>query len=329
MSLLLGVIIKSLILIVLLMSGFAGVMLFERKLLGWFHLRLGPNRVGPWGLLQPLADGLKLALKEDVLPDRVDSLVYHLAPVISLFTALAAFAVIPVGPSFTAFGARVTLSIASPSAGIVYLLAIFSLAVYGITLAGWSSQSKYALLGGVRSTAQLISYELAMGVAIVGSLILAGSGNLAHIVDAQRSMWYVVFEPLGFLIYFICAVADTNRPPFDLPEADAELVAGYHTEYSGMRFAMFFMAEYINIITVSAVATLLFLGGWQGPVAPSVVWFLLKVAALVFVFVWLRATLPRLRYDRLMAFGWKVLLPVALVQLVAVAAFVAWGVVPA
>ncbi|MBX6377798.1 MAG: NADH-quinone oxidoreductase subunit NuoH [Clostridia bacterium] len=303
--------IKSLVLVLVLFGGFAYLMLFERKLLGYFQLRLGPTRTGPWGLLQPIADGVKLVLKEDIVPAVADRPVFYLAPAISLFTALAAFAVIPVG-TVRWGGQEVTLSLANPGAGILYVFAMTSLSVYGIALGGWASQAKYPLLGALRSTAQMVSYELAMGMAVVGVLVLGGSVDLVDIVAAQSPWWFAVLQPLGFLIYLTCAVAETNRAPFDLPEAETELVGGYHTEYSGIRFAMFVMAEYINMITVSALATVLYLGGWHGPAfLPGVVWFLLKVAALLFVFIWLRATLPRLRYDQLMSFGWKVLLPLA------------------
>jgi len=222
------------------------------------------------------------------------------------------------------FGRLVPLQIAGPSLSLLYVFAVASLGVYGIVLGGWSSQNKYGLLGGLRSSAQIISYELAMGLSVIGVLLAAGSADLNQIVSAQTKEWFVFPQIVGFIVYFICAIAETNRAPFDLPEAEQELVAGYHTEYTGMKFAMFFMAEYINMITVSALATTLFLGGWHGPaILPSYLWFLIKVAIFLFVFVWLRATLPRLRYDRLMAFGWKVLLPVALLNAIGTAAWVA------
>lgn len=322
----LAVVIRSLVLIVVLLTAFAYLMLFERKLLGWFQLRLGPNRTGPWGLLQPLADGVKMIMKEDIIPHDADPLIFRLAPVISLFVAFAAFAVIPVGPPLQIGELVLPLSIADPNAGILVTLAFTSLGVYGIALGGWASQSKYALLGSLRSTAQMISYELTMGMSLVGVILLAGSVRLSDIVAAQEGLWFIFLQPVGFLLFFISAVAEVNRVPFDLPEAETELVAGYHTEYSGMRFAMFAIAEYINMITVSSLITLLYLGGWRGfGFLPPVVWFALKVSVLLFIFIWMRATLPRLRYDRLMAFGWKVMLPLAFLNLVATAAWVAFS----
>lgn len=305
---------KSLILILVLLGGFAYVMVFERKLLGWMQYRLGPNRVGPWGLLQPIADGVKMFFKEDIMPRDADPIVFHAAPMIALAVALLAYALIPVAPGW---------AIASPDAGMLTLLAITSLGVYGIALGGWASQSKYALLGSLRSTAQMVSYELAMGMAALSVMVVAGSVRFADIVDAQAGLWNIVRMPVAFLVFFIAMFAETNRTPFDLPEAEAELVSGYNTEYSGMRFAMFYMAEYVNMITAASLITLLFLGGWRGPWLPPVVWFLLKVVFLLFVFIWVRATLPRLRYDRLMHFGWKVLLPASAANLVAYAAWVA------
>lgn len=308
--------VQSLVTIIVLLSCFAGLMLLERKLLGYFQYRLGPNRVGPWGVLQPVADAVKMIVKEDIIPRDADRLVYLLAPIISLFTAVAAFAVVPIAPGW---------AVADPNAGILVLFAFTALHVYGVTLGGWASQSKYSLLGSLRATAQMISYELAMGMSVVGVLILAGTFRLTGIVEAQQAtLWYVVYQPVGFVIFCIAMVAETSRAPFDLPEAETELVSGYNTEYTGMRFAMFVMAEYIAMITASALITLLYLGGWSGPaLLPPVVWFLLKVGACLFCFVWLRATVPRLRYDRLMDFGWKVLLPVAFLNLLLTAIWVA------
>jgi len=320
---LLIVAVKSVVVVVALLTVFAYVMLFERKFLGFFQFRLGPNRTGPWGLMQPVADAVKLILKEDIIPEDADRPIYHLAPIVSLFVALAAFAVVPVAPPIELFGRTIELSILNPNAGVLVLLATTSLGVYGLTLGGWASQSKYALLGSLRSTAQMISYELSLGMSLVGVILLAGSLNLYDIVEAQRPLWFVVLNPIGFVVFFISAIAELNRVPFDLPEAETELVSGYHTEYSGIRMAMFIMAEYINMITMSSLVTLLYLGGWNGPLLPPFVWFALKVAVLIFIFYWMRATLPRLRYDRLMNFGWKVMLPLAVLNLVGTAIAVA------
>lgn len=314
------VLVRSLILIIALLSLFAGMTLIERKMLGYFHLRLGPTRTGPWGLLQPVADGVKAIIKEDIIPRDADPLVFRLAPVISVFSALAAWSVIPVGPPIQVGGVTIPLSIADPPGGVLVALSFAALSVYGVTLAGWSSQSKYALLGALRASAQLISYELSMGLSLLGVLILAGSLRLTEIVAAQASLPFILLQPLGFVVFFISGVAEASRVPFDLPEAETELVSGYHTEYSGMRYAMFMMAEYIHMITVSSMVTLLYLGGWNGPgFLPPVLWFLVKLGLLLFVFIWLRASLPRLRYDRLMDFGWKVLLPLAVLNLVVTA----------
>lgn len=317
-------IVKILVLIGILMTGFAYTMLVERRFLGFFQLRLGPNRVGPGGLLQPLADGLKMALKEDLMPNGADPIIYRLAPVFSLFAALSVDAVIPFGAPIHLFGQTINLDIANPGIGLLIAFAFSSLGIYGIVLGGWASQNKYSLLGGIRASAQMISYELAMGLSVLGVLMMAGTANLEHIVFAQQTRgWFVVPQIIPFLIYFITAIAETNRTPFDLPEAESELVAGYHTEYSGIRFAMYIIAEYINMLTVSGLAVTLFLGGWLGPsFLPPIIWFVLKVAVLVFVFIWIRATYPRFRYDKLMSFGWKVLLPISLVYFLGTAAFV-------
>lgn len=316
-------VIKILLLIAILMGGFAYATLLERRLLGFFQLRLGPNRVGPGGLLQPIADGLKMVLKEDLMPAGADSFVYRLAPMIALFTALSVDAVIPFGAPIHIFGLTVSLDIANPSIGLLIAFAFSSLGIYGLVLGGWASQNKYSLLGGIRASAQMISYELAMGLAVMGVLMMTGTANLENIVFYQKTHgWLFLPQIIPFLIYFITAVAETNRTPFDLPEAESELVAGYHTEYSGMRFASYYIAEYVNMITVSGIAVTLFFGGWLGPVLPPIIWFLIKVGIFLFIFIWIRATLPRLRYDRLMNFGWKVLVPVALVYFLGTAAFV-------
>ena len=325
-ALVLVIAIKSGILIFIVVTAFAYLMLAERKVLAWFQLRVGPIWCGPWGLMQPAADAIKLVLKEDLTPATADPFIYKIAPALAVLTALMAYAVIPFGT----FPDGTPISIANPNVGILFLLAMGAISVYGIALGGWASQSKWPLLGAIRSTAQMISYELAMGLSIVGVLILAGTTDLHGIVSAQSRthIWYFIPQFVGFLIYAITATAETNRAPFDLPEAETELVAGFHTEYSSLRFGTFFVAEYVNMITVSAIGALLFLGGGDGPFVQqipwlSIGWFLVKVALLLFVLIWLRATLPRLRYDRLMAFGWKVLLPVALVNLLATAAIVA------
>ncbi len=325
---LLTVVIKSAVLIFIVVTAFAYLMLAERKMLGWFQMRVGPTWCGPWGLLQPAADAVKLVLKEDLTPADADRFLYKVAPALAVLTALLAYAVIPFG--FYPDGHPI--AIASPNVGILFLLAAGSIGVYGIALGGWSSQSKWPLLGSIRSTAQMISYELAMGLAIVPVVMLAGTTNLAGIVAAQarHHLWYAVPLFVPFVIYGITALAETNRAPFDLPEAETELVAGFHTEYSSLRFGTFFVAEYVNMITVCSIQTLLFLGGGDGPWVErlpwlSVVWFLVKVAVLLFTMIWWRATLPRLRYDRLMAFGWKVLLPVAALNLLIVAGIVAAG----
>ncbi len=316
------VLVKSAILLLVVVTTFAYAMLAERKVLGWMQLRPGPNRVGPWGLMQPAADAAKLMLKEDLTPKTADPLIYRLAPFISLLTAFSVYAVIPFGSSESG-----TWAIGNVNAGILFILAITSIGVYGISLGGWASGSKYPLLGSVRATAQMISYELAMSLSFVGVLILAGTTSLDGIVGAQLRWWFFIPQFVGFVIYIITAVAETNRTPFDLVEAETELVGGFHTEYSGLRFGLFFIAEYVNMLTVSCIATLLFFGGWNAPfgltAVPGVVWFVVKVACFMFFYIWLRATLPRLRYDRLMAFGWKVLLPVATLNLIVTAAVVA------
>jgi len=334
--------VKAVALMGALLTGFAYATLFERRVIARMQARLGPNRAGPSGLLLPLADGIKLVFKENVVPDGADRRVFFLAPALSVVVAIVTFAVIPVAEPLT-FAWRgvshtVPMQMAEINVAVLYVLGMSSLAVYGIALAGWASNNKYALLGGMRSAAQMISYELAMGLSLVGVVMLAGTLSLKEIVDQQQLWPFVVLQPLGFLIFAVTAVAETHRAPFDLPEAEQELVAGYHTEYTGMRFALFFMAEYIAMITVSAIAVSVFWGGYRLPCAPGTplaflcdppwivgpVVFTLKVMAGLFVFVWLRATLPRLRYDRLMDLGWKVLLPLALLNVAVTAVLVAW-----
>jgi NADH-quinone oxidoreductase subunit H len=312
----------------------AAVMVYvERKVAAFIQQRIGPYRVGPRGLLQPLADIVKLLFKEELRPKAADRWVFLLAPIISATTAFAAFAVVPFGAETTFFGLLdepIALQVADVNVAVLVIFAIASMGVYGIVLAGWSSTSKYSLLGGLRSSAQMISYELSYGVALAAVIVVAGSLSLRDIVNAQQGAWFgflpkwnVFFQPLAFAIFMIAGIAETNRAPFDFPEAEQELVAGYHTEYSSMSFAMFFLAEYVNMVTVSAVATDLFLGGWHGPWLPASlgwIWFLVKVAAILFFYVWMRWTLPRYRYDQLMHFGWKALLPLAVVNLLVTAA---------
>ncbi len=295
----------------------------ERKVIGDIQVRLGPMRVGPHGLLQPIADGIKLMFKEDITPQAADRTIYLLAPALALIPAFVSFAVIPFGDRIRLFGWSIDLVITDVNIGLLYVFGVASLGIYGIVLGGWASNNKYALLGGLRSAAQMISYELSLGLSVVGVVMLSRSLSLVEIVNAQSTAWFIVFQPIGFLIFLICAVAETNRAPFDLPEAETELVAGFHVEYSSMKFAMYFLAEYANMITVAAMVTTLFLGGWRGPFLPPVVWFLAKVYLIIFLFIWLRATLPRFRYDQLMRFGWKVLLPAALANIIVTAVFVA------
>jgi len=286
----------------------------ERKLLAHLQHRVGPAVAGPFGLLQPIADAVKLAFKEDIIPARVERFTYLIAPVVSFVPALLTFAVIPFTPAYEIFGYSIEGILSDLNIGVLYILAVTSLGVYGIVLAGWSSGSKYSLMGGVRSSAQMISYEVAYGLSMVGVLLLANTLSLKELVHQQAGFfdWFIFRQPLGFFLYVICAVAETNRAPFDLPEAESELVAGYMTEYSSMRYSLFFMAEYANMIAVSCVATTLFLGGWNGPVLPPFIWFAIKVFLFMCCYIWIRATLPRFRYDQLMNFGWKVLFPLAL-----------------
>jgi NADH-quinone oxidoreductase subunit H len=297
----------------------------ERKVLGHMQVRCGPLRVGWHGLLQPIADGIKLFFKEDIVVTSANKFIYILAPMIVMIAACASIAVVPFGDYIEMFGQKIYLHIADVDIGVLYIFALSSLSVYGITLAGWASNSKYALLGGLRASAQMISYELSIGLSIIGVVMHAGSLRPTDIVAGQ-DIWYIVKQPIGFLIFIICAFAECNRNPFDLPEAENELVAGFQVEYSSMKFALFFMAEYAHMIVVSALAVTLFLGGWRGPLLPGIVWFMLKVFAIMFLFIWVRATYPRFRYDQLMKFGWKVLFPVALLNIVVTGiGMVIWG----
>jgi NADH-quinone oxidoreductase subunit H len=320
------ILIKAVIVIFVLVTAFAYTLLWERKLLGRFQARYGPNRAGPLGYLQPLADVGKLIFKEDFVPSGANRVLFQLAPMISVFAAVAAVAVIPFGDPIEVFGYDVALVGADLNIGVLFLFALSGLGFYGLILGGWASGNKYSLLGAARTAAQLVSYEVAMGLSVIGVIMLSQSLSLVDIVNAQRdTAWYILFQPLGFAIFLVAAVAETNRAPFDLPEAESELVAGYHTEYAGLKFAMFFLAEYINMIIISALGATLFLGGFAGPWLPGVLWLALKIAVLLFLFIWLRATLPRLRYDRLMKLGWKVLLPLATLNLVVTAIVVALG----
>ena len=312
--------VRSAVVIAVLMTLMPYSTWFERRLLSKMQSRVGPNRVGWQGLLQPLADGLKLFFKEDIRPTGSDALLFYVAPTIALFAALAAFAVIPFGPTVEIAGTAVPMVIAEMPVGILYLLGVSSLGVYALVFGGWSAGSKYSLLGALRAAAQVVSYELILGLALVGVVLVHGSMSLGDIVAGQqRTVWTVLLQPVGFVLYLIAACAETNRAPFDLPEAETELVAGYHTEYTGMRFALYFIAEYINIVTVSALAATLFLGGWSGPFWPGPHWLLLKVLFFLFLFVWIRATLPRLRYDQLMRLSWCSLLPIGLLNIVVTA----------
>jgi NADH-quinone oxidoreductase subunit H len=331
--LLLAQIVLTLVVFVMLLSSAAVMVYVERKVAALLQQRLGPYLVGPKGLLQPLADVIKLMFKEELRPRAADPILFALAPIISATAAFAAFAVVPFGAETTLFGLLeepLPLQVADVNVAVLVIFAIASMSVYGIVLAGWSSNSKYSLLGGLRSSAQMISYELSYGLALASVLVVGNSLSLTELVNAQAGTWlgfmprwFVFVQPLGFLIFMTAGIAETNRAPFDFPEAEQELVAGYHTEYSSMSFAMFFLAEYINMVTVSAVATDLFLGGWRGPLLPESlgwIWFLIKVSALLFFYIWMRWTLPRYRYDQLMAFGWKILLPLAVINLLVTAA---------
>jgi len=310
-------IIKAVVILLFCVTGFAYVTFYERRALARMQVRIGPNRAGPSGWLQPVADGIKLIFKEEVIPARAYKVLFILAPMITVFPALVIMAVIPWGTAITIFGRTIPLYLTDISVGALYLTAIASISVYGIVLAGWSSNNKYAMMGGIRSSAQMISYELALGLALIGPIMIAGTMSLMGIVEAQDPVWFIVYQPIGALVFFIASIAEVNRAPFDMPEAEQELTAGYHAEYSGMKFALFFMAEYVKMIAISAIGATLFLGGFRGPfvdqlpiLGPFYLFF--KILVLLFLLIWLRATMPRLRYDRLMAFGWKFLLPVAL-----------------
>ncbi|MCF8049626.1 MAG: NADH-quinone oxidoreductase subunit NuoH [Desulfobacterales bacterium] len=292
----------------------------ERKLLGRFQVRLGPNRAGIFGLLQPIADALKMVTKEDIVPDQADRLLFLLAPAVVTATALLMFAVVPFGPDLTLMGKIVPMVVSDINVGLLFVFAMSSLGVYGVALGGWASNSKYSLLGGIRGAAQMISYELALGLSLVPVVMLSGSFSLVEIVRAQARIPFVLIQPVSFIIFIIAAMAESKRIPFDLPEAENELGAGYSTEYSGMRFGMFFIGEYVHIQVLGALVAVFFLSGWRGPVLPGPVWLLIKMLAVAMVMIWIRATLPRFRYDQLMEIGWKVLIPVSLINIVATGA---------
>ncbi len=328
-------VLKIAVVMTVLLTCVAYTVLLERKVLGFIQLRYGPNRVGPWGLLQPLADALKLLFKEDFTPPGANKYLFVLAPIITAGAAFLPFAVIPFAgtilpPEITVYGYKINLTVASLNQGVIgdtnigllYIFAVGSLGVYGAILGGWSSNNKYSLLGGLRLCAQMVSYELALGLSVIGVIMMAGSLSTVSIVAAQKSIPFIVYQPIGFLIFMTAAMAECGRTPFDLIECENELVAGYQTEYSSMKWGMFMMGEYAHIIAASALATTLFLGGWQGPVLPPVVWFMGKTFALVFFFIWVRGTFPRFRFDQLMSLGWKVLLPLSLVNIMVTGAVI-------
>jgi NADH-quinone oxidoreductase subunit H len=334
-ALILEWLIKAIVLVLLLLGGFAYLTLYERKALARIQMRVGPNRAGPWGILQPIADAVKLIFKEELMPAQADKFLFFLAPIVTLVPALVITAVVPWGPTLHVFGRDITLYIADINVGVLYIMSVASIAVYGIVLAGWSSNNKYAMMGGLRSTAQMISYEIALGLSFVGVILLAGSASMTEIVTAQKSAWFVLLQPVGTVIFLIATLAEVNRAPFDMPEAEQELTAGYHSEYSGMKFALLFMAEYDKMIAISSIAATLFFGGyrefwflsntvlsvdrtpWLGPF-----YIFFKIFVLLFGMIWVRATFPRIRYDRLMAFGWKVMLPLSLALIFITATFI-------
>jgi NADH-quinone oxidoreductase subunit H len=336
--------VKVALVLLVLLTGVAYTTWLERKVVAHIQSRWGPYLVGPHGLLQPLADGIKFILKEDIMPLEADKIIYWLAPFLGFVLAFLSIAVIPFGEGFTLYGHPILFQITDLNVGLLFIFAVTSLGVYSIALAGWSSNSKYPLFGGLRSSAQMISYELSLGLAVIGTLMMSGTLSLRGIVNAQAGFWhiagfntwmphwYIFAQPIGFFVYFTAAIAETNRVPFDLPEGETELVGGFHTEYSSMKFAMFFMSEYTNMITVSCLATILFFGGWHGPVfGPAIVriflpvfWFCLKVFCFMFFYIWMRGTLPRFRYDQLMSLGWKFLLPVALANILVTSFLIAW-----
>ena len=319
--------IKGIIILFILLTGTAYLTLFERKLIARFQVRLGPNRAGPYGILQPLADAVKLFLKEEVIPGHVNKPVYLLAPMLAMIPALALFAVVPLGPDIELFGRRIPLHMGDINVGVLYIVAIASVGTYGVMLAGWASNNNYSLLGAMRTSAQMISYELPMGVFIASLLLITGTMSVVQIVENPRPLWAWIWLWLGFPFFFITVLAETNRAPFDLPETENELIAGYQTEYGGFKFAVFYISEYLHMLTSSAVVATLFFGGWRGPFAEQfpllgIVYLALKTVFVLFLFVWVRASVPRVRYDQLMSFGWKYLLPLSLVYLAITAVLV-------
>jgi NADH-quinone oxidoreductase subunit H len=320
-GLILLVIKLGVVLVVLLLA--AGYLVWvERKLIGRLQVRYGPNRAGPFGLLQLMADLIKLATKEDTVPGAADKTIFLLAPAVVGVTAMLIFAVIPFGNSFTLYGRPIPMVITDLNVALLFVIALSSLGVYGVVLGGWASNSKYSLLGGIRGAAQMISYELSLGLSLVPVVMLAQSFSLVNIVNAQARYPFILIQPVSFLIFFISAMAEIKRIPFDMPEAENELVAGYHAEYSGMRFGLFFLGEYITLIVLGGLVAAFFLGGWRGPFLPPLIWFIVKVLAIVLVMIWIRGTLPRLRYDQLMSLGWKVLIPVALLNIMVTGAII-------
>ena len=308
---------KIIVLLAILLGIAANLILIERKLLGRFQIRFGPNRAGPFGIYQPIADGIKMLLQEDIIPAAADRQIFKLAPAVVATVAILIAAVVPFGDSITVWGRQVPMVITDLNVGLLYVLALSSISVYGVALGGWASNSKYSLLGAIRGTAQMISYELPLGLSLVPIVMLAGSFSLVDIVDAQARYPFILVQPVAFIIFVVSSVAEAKRLPFDLAEAENELIAGYHTEYSGMRFALFFLGEYVHMIVLGALVAVFFLGGWRGPLLPPVVWLLLKTMLVPFFLIWTRATLPRLRYDQLMHFCWKILVPAALINIVA------------
>jgi NADH-quinone oxidoreductase subunit H len=315
-------VVKLSILLILLLTWAAYLVWVERKLLGRIQARYGPNRAWRYGLLQPMVDVIKLITKEDTVPKGASKTIFLLAPGVVGFVALLIFAVIPFGNSILLWGRHIPLFITDLNIGLLFIIALSALSVYGVALGGWASNSKYSLLGGIRGAAQMISYELPLGLSLVPIVMLARSFSLVEIINAQSAYPFILVQPVSFVIFFIAAVAEIKRIPFDLPEAENELGAGYHTEYSGMRFGLFFLGEYITMIILGSLVAVFFLGGWQGPLLPSILWYLIKVGIIVFILIWLRATFPRFRYDKLMNVGWKVLIPIALVNIIVTGAVI-------